>query len=160
MWEGQIWWSWDRFECVLISTRLSVWSWAKGKHSLFLEKVMEQEWSWWALKVMEDNLCLPFWVKKKNHSRQFWEDVKTRLGLKLKQLHRRQLERSSQTVWCLYTSHSHTAASKKLNKPVKGVFTFFQNTLSGCWDMCIKWSLCATLVYKFSSTITSHTATE
>lgn len=114
---------------------------------------MEQKWSWWALKVMEDNLCLPFWLKKKQkkHSRHFWEDVKTRLGLKLKQLQRRQLERSSQTMWCLNTSHSHTTASKKLNKPVKGVFTFFQNTLSGCRDMCIKLSLCATVVYTVNS---------
>lgn len=103
-------------------------------------------------------LVFTFLVKKKKKKKL--RGCKTRLGLKLKQLQRRQLERSSQTVWCLNTSHSHTTASKKLNKPVKGVFTFFQNTLSCFWDMCIKVCLCVTVVYKFSSAITSHTATE
>lgn len=37
--------------------------------------------------------------------------------------------------------HSHTTASKKLRNPVKGMFTFLQNRLSGYWDMSISyWS--------------------
>lgn len=54
----------------------------------------------------------------------------TCLGLKLRRLQRRQRECSTQIVGCLNTTHSHTTASKKLNNPVRVMFTLFQNTLS------------------------------
>lgn len=53
--------------------------------------------------------------------------------------------------------HSHTTASKKLNYPVKVVFTLLQNTLSG-YDICI--SLCECSVHISLSSITTHSVTD
>lgn len=86
-------------------------------------------------------LVFTFMIKMEN-LKNVQRECETCLGLRLKQLQRRQRECSPQIVWCLNTTHSHTTASKKLNNPVKGMFTFFQNTLSGCWDMCIRLYLC------------------
>lgn len=88
-------------------------------------------------------------------------ECETCLGLKLKQLQRRQRECSTQIVGCLNTTHSHTTASKKLNNPVKVMFTLLQNSLTG-YRGCVHelMSMCKCGVHISPSPITANSGTD
>lgn len=79
-------------------------------------------------------------TEKEKKKKGVQSECETCLGLKLKQLQRRQRECSPQIVGCLNATYSHATASKKPSNPVKVMFTLFQNTLSGYWETCM--SLC------------------
>lgn len=68
--------------------------------------------------MLEGNLCLRFWSKQRRKKRKSVQsECETCLGLKLKQLQRRQRECSPQIVGCLNATYSHATASKKLSEP-------------------------------------------